>query len=93
MYNLHKRCPKGDEKMGVKIKGVLSGMDEKIGEYDGVKKITYRYLLVAGMSSFLITSDQDYREMLQIGDVVTFEVDVRVYGGKVYYSKGMFLNE
>lgn len=72
---------------GFFIKGKLSGMDEKISEYEGVRRVTYRYLIVAGMESFLLSSDLDYRELLQIGETVTFTVTPRVFGQKVYYTR------
>lgn len=77
---------------GFFVRGTLSGMDEKIGEYDGVRRVTYRYLLVCGMESFLLSSDMDYRGMIQLGDTVTFTVTPRVFGQKVYYTRAGFVS-
>lgn len=74
--------------MGLKVTGYLAGMEQKTGEYDGIKKTTYRYLLVAGMESFLITSEDDYGGDIALQDVVTFIVSPRVYGQKIFYSRG-----
>lgn len=76
------------DELGVKITGYLAGMEQKTGEYEGVKKVTFRYLLVAGMESFLISSDEDYTGSIVLQDVVTFKVSPRVFGSKIFYSHG-----
>lgn len=76
------------EELGVKVTGCLAGMEQKTGEYDGIKKVTYRYLLVAGMDSFLISSDEDYAGSVALQDIVTFKVSPRVFGSKLFYSHG-----
>ena len=76
------------DELGVKVTGYLVGMEEKTGEYDGIKKVTYRYLLVAGMDSFLISSDENYAGSVAIQDIVTFKVSPRIFGQKIFYSRG-----
>lgn len=76
------------DELGVKITGYFTGSDSKIQEFDGVKRVSYRYLLVAGMDSFVVASDDDYTGTIQMHDLVTFIVNPRVFGGKVFYSRG-----
>jgi hypothetical protein len=76
------------DEMGVKITGYLSGMDSKVSEFDGVKKVVYRYLVVAGMDSYIVTSDVDYNGAIQLQDLVTFKVFPSAFNGKIYYKSG-----
>ena len=76
------------DELGVKITGYLSGMDSKVNEFEGVKKCTYRYLVVAGMESYMVTSNEDYNGAVQLQDLVTFKVSPRVFNGKIFYSSG-----
>ena len=79
------------EDLGLKITGYLSGMDQKVGEYDGKRKVTYRYLVVCGMESYLINSNENYEGSCVLQDIVTFKVTARVFGGKIFYSNGVLL--
>ena len=79
------------EKEGVIINGFLAGTEEKVGEYDGVRKVTYRYLIVSGMESYLVTSDTDYRDKMMIHDMVSFSVVPRVFSGKLFWGKGVLV--
>ena len=79
------------DEFGVKVTGYLVGMEQKTGEYDGVKKVTFRYLIVAGMDSFLISSDEDYAGSVALQDIVTFKVTPRVFGSKIFYSHGRLM--